>query len=76
MIETNQQLHPVARNRQTWLQNRAAGAGLPALGLRPPAVNPAPAHSHPDWRWPRTLIAAPHAMHRQHLPHLQRAMRL
>jgi hypothetical protein len=47
-IETNQNLDPVAHDRQTGSEKPAAEAGLPSVGLRPPSVSPAPAHSHPD----------------------------
>jgi len=46
--ETNQNLDQAAHNRQTSFEKLAAGAGLPSIGLRPPSVTPAPAHSHPD----------------------------
>ncbi|MCX7310310.1 MAG: hypothetical protein NTV56_00935, partial [Alphaproteobacteria bacterium] len=37
----------------------AAAAGAPPVGLRPPFVTPAAAHSHPDCRGILTLIVAP-----------------
>jgi hypothetical protein len=41
------------------LRARAAAAGVTPVGLRPPFVTPAAAHSHPDCRWILTLIVAP-----------------
>ena len=40
------------------LRARAAAAGVTPVGLRPPFVTPAAAHSHPDCRWILTLIVA------------------
>jgi len=40
------------------LRARAAAAGVTPVGLRPPFVTPAAAHSHPDCRWILTLIDA------------------
>ncbi|MCX7312141.1 MAG: hypothetical protein NTV56_10540, partial [Alphaproteobacteria bacterium] len=42
------------------LRAHAAAAGAPPVGLRPPFVTPAAAHSHPDCRGILTLIVAPH----------------
>jgi len=51
-LETNQNLDPVAHDRQTALtpqrEKCAAGDGRPSLGLCPRSVRPTPAHSHPD----------------------------
>ena len=53
---------PNRRYRQTWPFGRAAAAGVTPVGLRPPFVTPAAAHSHPDRRWILTLIVAPHEL--------------
>jgi hypothetical protein len=39
-----------------------AAAGVTPVGLRPPFVTPAAAHSHPDCRGILILIVAPHRM--------------
>ena len=39
-LETNQNLDPVAHDRQTGSEKPAAGGGLPSVGLRPPSVTP------------------------------------
>ena len=38
----------------------AAATGVSSVGLRPPFVTPAAAHSHPDCRGILILIVAPH----------------
>ena len=53
---------PNRRYRQTWPFGRAAAAGVTPVGLRPPFVTPAAAHSHPDRRWtstPARFVAYP-----------------
>src|SRR5450759_2021006 len=45
--------------RRTYTSNPVPMPGTPPVGLRPPFVTPAAAHSHPDCRGILTLIVAP-----------------
>src|ERR1019366_10557854 len=45
--------------RRTFTSNPVPMPGTPPVGLRPPFVTPAAAHSHPDCRWILILIVAP-----------------
>src|ERR1700730_9231095 len=60
VLQREADLLPNRRYRQTRpLRAHAAGAGVTTVGLRPPFVTPAPAHSHPDCRRILILIVAP-----------------
>jgi hypothetical protein len=71
-MSAGQRIGPLERENRSFTQPpippdvalwaHAAAAGVTQVGLRPPFVTPAAAHSHPDCRWILTLIVALHCM--------------